>query len=67
MNEATPLKDFLNEFNKIIMDLNNIDEKIKDENQAIIWIFRYPRGTCNVGLTYDRDIDTSSNVSFCGF
>jgi hypothetical protein len=36
MQEGMPLCDHLDEFNKILMDLKNIDIKIDDEDQALI-------------------------------
>ncbi|KAE8649708.1 hypothetical protein Csa_011950 [Cucumis sativus] len=36
MNQSKGLKENLNEFKKIIVDLNNINEKMSDENQAVI-------------------------------
>ena len=36
MNQSKGLKENLNEFKKIIVDLNNISEKMSDENQAVI-------------------------------
>lgn len=36
MKEGTSIKDYLDKFNKIVMDLKNIDVRIDDENQFII-------------------------------
>ena len=33
MKEGMPLKNYLDEFNKIILNLKNIDVKINDEDQ----------------------------------
>ena len=36
------LSQHLDYFNSIIIDLNNIDVKIKDEDQALIFLFSLP-------------------------
>jgi hypothetical protein len=36
MKEGMPLCDHLDEFNKILMDLKNIDVQVDDKNQALI-------------------------------
>ena len=36
LEEGTTIKDHLNEVNKIILDLENIDVKMEEEDQAII-------------------------------
>ena len=37
MEEDTIIKDYLDEFNKIILDLENIDVKVEEEDQANVY------------------------------
>jgi len=39
MKEDIPLCDHLDEFNKILMDLKNIDVQVDDEDQALILLW----------------------------
>ncbi|KAK6786936.1 hypothetical protein RDI58_015461 [Solanum bulbocastanum] len=51
MNEGTPVKTHLDEFNSIIMDLRNVDIKIKSEDQNLIVL-------CSLPPSYDTFADT---------
>ena len=51
MKEGMPLKDQLDESNKIILDLKNIDTKINDKDQALILL-------CLLPLLFEHFIDT---------
>jgi len=39
MKECMPLCDHLDDFNRIILDLKNIDIKVDDEDQALILLY----------------------------
>ena len=57
MQEGMPLCDHLDEFNKILMDLKNIDIKIDDEDQALILLCSLPEFFDNFinSMLYGRD------------
>ena len=42
MKEGTPIAKHLDEFNKIIFDLKNIDIKLEDEDQLLILLCSLP-------------------------
>jgi hypothetical protein len=42
MQESMPLGNHLDEFNKILMDLKNIDIQVDDEDQALILLCSLP-------------------------
>jgi len=42
MKEGTPIKDHLDELNKILMDLKNIDIRIDEKDQALILLCPLP-------------------------
>ena len=42
MKEGTPIKDHLDELNKILMDLKNIDVRIDEKDQALILLCSLP-------------------------
>lgn len=51
MTEGTSLETHINEFNKVIMDLKNIDVKVDDESQFIIAL-------CFLPSSYEQFITT---------
>lgn len=50
MQEGKPIKEHLDEFNKVFLDLKNIDVKIDEEDQAISLL-------CSLPNSYERFID----------
>jgi len=57
VKEDTSIKDCLDEFNKILMDLKNIDVRIDEEDQALIFLYSLPLSFKNFinNMLYDRD------------
>lgn len=67
MDVSKDLEHNLDEYNKITLDLNNIDEQISDENKAIILFNSLPESFNEVktGIKYGRDslsMDTVLNA-----
>lgn len=69
MEEGTPLGNHLDEFNKIFMDLKNIDIQIDDEDQALILLYSLPEFFDNFvnSMLYGRDtillVDVKSSLN----
>lgn len=66
MKEGTPLSKHLNEFNKIIIDLKNIDIEIYDEDQTLTVLCSlsdFFNNFINLML-YDRDTISLADVKF---
>ena len=69
MEEGTPLSYHLDEFNKILMDLKNIDIQIDDEDQALILLCSLPEFFDNFvnSMLYGRDtislVDVKSSLT----
>lgn len=51
MKEDIPIKDYLDEFNKIILNLKNIDIKIDNEDKALILL-------CLLPSSFEHFVDT---------
>jgi transposase InsO family protein len=65
MNEGTPIKSHLDEFNSIIMDLKNVEVKIDDEDQALIVLCSLPPSyeTFVDSMLYGRDNISLDDIS----
>jgi len=57
VNEGMPIKDHLDDLNKILMDLKNIDVKIDKEDQVLILLCSLPSSFENSinSMLYVRD------------
>jgi hypothetical protein len=64
MKEGMPLCDHLDDFNRIILDLKNIDIKVKDEDQALILLCSLPEVFDNFinSMLYCRDTISLADV-----
>ncbi|KAL4029866.1 hypothetical protein IC575_008094 [Cucumis melo] len=64
MDQSKSLEENLDEFQKIVVDLNNIGEKMSDENQAVILLNSLPETYREVkaAIKYGRDSLTMSIV-----
>ena len=51
MKEGAPISNHLNEFNRIVIDLKNIECKVEDEDQALIVL-------CSLPPSFDHFVDT---------
>ena len=51
MHEGTSIKDHIDEFNKVVLDLSNLDVKIDDEDQAVLLL-------CTLPSSYENFVDT---------
>ena len=51
MDETKELRKHIDEFNKVILDLKNIDVKIEEEDQAILLLSSLPK-------VYEHFVDT---------
>ena len=51
MHEGTSIKDHIDEFNKVVLDLSNLDVKIDDEDQAVLLL-------CTLPPSYENFVDT---------
>ncbi len=48
---GTSMSDHIDQFNQVMLDLNNIGEKIKDEDRALVLL-------CSLLQSYDNFVDT---------
>ena len=64
MTESMQVKDHLDNFNRIILDLQGVGVKIDDEDQAIILLCSLPNSYENFvdTMLYGRESITISNV-----
>ncbi|GKB16042.1 hypothetical protein Tco_0849965, partial [Tanacetum coccineum] len=64
MSPGTKLGDHIDEFNKLILDLANIDIEIEDEDQALMLLTSFPSSYENFveTLLYGRESLTMEDV-----
>ena len=64
MRECTPLCDHLDYFNRIILDMKNIEIKVDDEDQALILLCSIPDAFDNFvnSTLYSRDTISLTDV-----
>ncbi|GJZ35710.1 hypothetical protein Tco_0581527, partial [Tanacetum coccineum] len=64
MSPGTKLGDYIDEFNKLILDLVNIDIEIEDEDQALMLLTSLPSSYENFmeTLLYERESLTMEDV-----
>lgn len=64
MSEGTSVNTHIDEFNRVILDLKNIDVKIEDEDLALMLLYSLPPSYENFvdTMLYDRDILTFEDV-----
>lgn len=58
MDESKSIKDSLDEFKKLVLDLENLEIKVDDEDKAIIFLNSLPKCLKNFKetLKYGRDL-----------
>jgi hypothetical protein len=66
MKEGMPLCDHLNEFNKILIDLENIDVQVNDGDQALVLLCLLPDLFDNFvnSMFYGRDTSSVADIKF---
>ena len=64
MHEGTPVQEHLDEFNKIVLDMKNLDIKLDDEDQALIMLCSLPASYENFvnSMLYGRESITLEDV-----
>ena len=64
IEESKPIDDSLDEFNKLVLDLESLDVKVEDEDKAIILLNSLPKSLKNFKetLKYGRDAITFDDV-----
>ena len=64
MREGTPVQEHLDEFNKIVLDMKNLDIKLEDEDQALIVLCSLPASYENFvnSMLYGRESITLEDV-----
>ena len=64
IEESKPIDDALDEFNKLVLDLESLDFKVEDEDKAIILLNSLPKSLKHFKetLKYGRDAITFDDV-----